>query len=154
LVPPAATAKPAAVDPAAGGVIQGRIDADNPPAKADAGVRTDVDVDRSGVRVDVGGRVDGNIVNVRDNNDWRYRYHGGRWWYWMPNNQWRYYDNDSWHVYIPGAGIDIGRGSYPYYSGYRGYYPYSYGRYYGRRYYGPRYGRGFGVRVGPFGWYR
>lgn len=27
---------------------------------------------------------------------WRYKYHEGRWWYWMPSNSWAWYDGRQW----------------------------------------------------------
>ena len=30
---------------------------------------------------------------------WRYRYHNGRWWYWLPSNSWAVYDNGRWTAY-------------------------------------------------------
>lgn len=34
---------------------------------------------------------------------WRYRYHRGRWWYWMPDNSWVYWTGDGWRRYDPTA---------------------------------------------------
>lgn len=31
-----------------------------------------------------------------DANQWRYRYHNGRWWYWMPSNRWMIHDGANW----------------------------------------------------------
>lgn len=31
--------------------------------------------------------------------DWRYRYHRGRWWYWLPSNSWAYYNGNRWVAY-------------------------------------------------------
>ncbi|HVX14877.1 MAG TPA: hypothetical protein VHC22_27050 [Pirellulales bacterium] len=31
--------------------------------------------------------------------NWRYRYHEGRWWYWLPSNSWAVYDNGRWRAY-------------------------------------------------------
>ena len=31
--------------------------------------------------------------------DWRYVYHGNRWWYWMPGNKWVFWDNGHWQDY-------------------------------------------------------
>jgi hypothetical protein len=72
---------------------------------------------------------------------WRYRYYGGRWWYWTPQNNWAYWYGNAW---VPYGGVySYGYNPYPnrYYTGYRGVYP-SY-EYFGPRryaYYGPRYG--------------
>ena len=27
--------------------------------------------------------------------DWRYRWHEGRWWYWIPQNRWMWYSDDG-----------------------------------------------------------
>src|SRR5712672_2254825 len=35
--------------------------------------------------------------------NWRYRYHRGEWWYWMPANYWTYYRNGNWLTYDPGT---------------------------------------------------
>ena len=32
---------------------------------------------------------------VRDN-QWRFKYHQGRWWYWMPDERWVYWSNNRW----------------------------------------------------------
>jgi hypothetical protein len=31
----------------------------------------------------------------------RYQWHGGRWWYWMPDNHWVYWDGGCWIDYRP-----------------------------------------------------
>jgi len=28
--------------------------------------------------------------------DWRFRWHQNRWWYWLPSEQWVYWDGDHW----------------------------------------------------------
>lgn len=30
---------------------------------------------------------------------WRFRYYQGRWWYWMPSNEWSYWDGARWRNY-------------------------------------------------------
>jgi hypothetical protein len=30
---------------------------------------------------------------------WRYKYHDGRWWYWLPSNSWVFYHNQRWVPY-------------------------------------------------------
>jgi hypothetical protein len=32
---------------------------------------------------------------------WRYTFHNGEWWYWMPAGKWVYYRNDQWNDYDP-----------------------------------------------------
>jgi hypothetical protein len=32
---------------------------------------------------------------------WRYRRHGGRWWYWLPSEKWVYWTGDRWTAYRP-----------------------------------------------------
>lgn len=32
---------------------------------------------------------------------WRYKYHNGRWWYWLPTNRWAVYENDRWRLVKP-----------------------------------------------------
>lgn len=32
---------------------------------------------------------------------WRYKYHNGRWWYWLPSNRWAVYENDRWRLFKP-----------------------------------------------------
>lgn len=37
--------------------------------------------------------------------DWRYRRYQGRWWYWTPDNQWVFYENNRWNrLYAPPQG--------------------------------------------------
>lgn len=35
--------------------------------------------------------------------DWRYRFHNGRWWYWMTNRQWSYWNGAEWAEYAAPA---------------------------------------------------
>ena len=75
--------------------------------------------------------------------DWRYRYYSGRWWYWLPSNQWAVWNGETWMPYASQA--YVGGGSpyaYPQVrTGYYGYYNYPrYGGYYSSYYGGyPRY---------------
>lgn len=32
---------------------------------------------------------------------WRYTFHNGEWWYWLPTNRWVYWRNDCWNAYVP-----------------------------------------------------
>lgn len=54
---------------------------------------------------------------------WRYKYHQGRWWYWLPSNSWVYWQNSQWVQHDADgyartfATRDSAR---PYQSGYRG----------------------------------
>ena len=36
------------------------------------------------------------VSTARSDDGWRYRYSGGRWWYWRPNNTWAYWDGSQW----------------------------------------------------------
>jgi len=36
---------------------------------------------------------------------WRYRYHNGRWWYWLPSDRWAVYENDRWRLFKPAVDI-------------------------------------------------
>jgi hypothetical protein len=66
---------------------------------------------------------------------WRYRWYGGRWWYWTPENRWMWYGDGGWTTYVPAPAPAVVYSPgyvYPY-----GYYPYGY--------YGPR------VAVGVWG---
>jgi len=99
--------------------------------------------------------------NRGGDNQWRYKFHNGTWWYWLPENRWVYWNNGSWANYDAATyaaqptyntqpsynsyNYDNGGYNGPYTSGYGGY-PY-YGRgYYGGGYY-PGYGYG-GVGIG------
>jgi hypothetical protein len=44
---------------------------------------------------------------------WRYRWHDGRWWYWLPNRQWVWWDGSKWSDRVAPA-ANAGSG---YYSG-------------------------------------
>ncbi len=66
---------------------------------------------------------------------WRYRWYGGRWWYWTPESRWMWYGDAGWTTYVPAPAPTV------VYSPAYDYYPYGYP--YG--YYGPR------VAVGVYG---
>lgn len=39
---------------------------------------------------------------------WRFKWHAGRWWYWLPTERWVYWHGDHWEEYlapppVPGA---------------------------------------------------
>jgi hypothetical protein len=34
---------------------------------------------------------------------WRYTFHNGEWWYWLPTDRWVYWRNDRWNDYDPKA---------------------------------------------------
>jgi hypothetical protein len=36
-----------------------------------------------------------------DDQQWRFTYHNGEWWYWLPENRWVYWRNDRWNDYNP-----------------------------------------------------
>ncbi|MEX2114639.1 MAG: hypothetical protein WD845_15705 [Pirellulales bacterium] len=74
--------------------------------------------------------------------DWRYKYHSGRWWFWQPNNSWVIWDGYAWSPYRPGEYRTGYRGGYYRYPGSydRGY---RRGDYYGPGYYRPGYGPGY-----------
>jgi hypothetical protein len=40
----------------------------------------------------------------RDGQSWRYRFHDGRWWYWLPSERWVYWQDGRWIEYAPSAG--------------------------------------------------
>jgi hypothetical protein len=33
--------------------------------------------------------------------DWRYQWFEGRWWYWMPDSRWAYYQDHRWNDFVP-----------------------------------------------------
>ena len=37
--------------------------------------------------------------NHQQENSWRYRRHGGLWWYWLPSEKWVYWTGDRWTSY-------------------------------------------------------
>jgi hypothetical protein len=38
---------------------------------------------------------------------WRYKWYQGRWWYYLPNNQWIYFDGTAWQDLIGGNGAPV-----------------------------------------------
>ena len=86
-------------------------------------------------------------VGVVVGDGWRYRWYGGRWWYWLPENRWVYSYGNQWLNYVPSAQ------AYTYY--YTPNYSYNYAQpYYTSPYYNytyprayPRYYGGYGPRV-------
>lgn len=67
-------------------------------------------------------------VAVPDN-QWRFRYHRGTWWYWLPSSRWVYWRNGTWIDFDPATYVPpvVVRRSYrPYYAypSYSGYYNY------------------------------
>jgi hypothetical protein len=120
-------------------------------AEADRDTRSFADRDRP--------RDDGR----RRDNRWRYRYQNGHWWYWLPSNQWVFWNGSAWLAYAPQAYADF-YFSLPlerrtYYRGYDGRYDrrqfwwdggYYDGRYYRRGYYDPGYGPFGAYGYGPY----
>ena len=75
----------------------------------------------------------------------RYRWHNGHWWYWLPSNQWAFWNGASWIVYAPDTYAGYYASRYPQYR--TGYYSPGYNTgYYAPRYYGGYYPRGYGGR--------
>lgn len=37
----------------------------------------------------------------RPDNQWRYQFHNGRWWFWTLDDQWSYFNGDIWVPYSP-----------------------------------------------------
>jgi hypothetical protein len=70
----------------------------------------------------LGGELPGRTGTSNDN--WRWRFFSGLWWYWMPNtNQWMYHQNGSWQLFNgPVEGISTAQSQIqtPYSTGYRG----------------------------------
>jgi hypothetical protein len=116
-------------------------------------------------------------VGVQANNDWRYTWHNGQWWYWTPENRWMIHYNGSWAPYSPSTyaammnPMQYQQRNYNY-SGNYGYNNYNYGynnpnRYYSgyrnNNYYSPygynsgygfgNTGYGYGNPYGGFGGY-
>jgi hypothetical protein len=42
-------------------------------------------------------------ANARADNRWRYKFHQGTWWYWLPSNRWTFWTGDEWRPYSAGA---------------------------------------------------
>ena len=113
--------------------------------------------------------VQGNVAtgNQNRNDQWRFKWHNNRWWYWTPDNSCVVYHDNKWHPYTPGMFSATNYGSTGYYAQ-----PYSSGysysspsyNYYGNRGYGygpsiglnfgsPRYYSGFRGYGYPYGGY-
>jgi len=50
-----------------------------------------------------------------DPEEWRYVFHRGQWWYWLPENRWVYWRGNRWNDYYPpapaaGRGTSVARG--------------------------------------------
>jgi hypothetical protein len=73
-------------------------------------------------------------ANARANDQWRFKYHNNRWWYYTPQSQWMYYSNNNWQSYDPNTYVVPGSRYTTGYRGDNGYY-YRRGRY--RGWYGP-----------------
>src|ERR1051325_7180905 len=92
------------------------------------------------------GAVRANVVNYPVRNDqWRYRYYRGRWWYWLPSQRWVIWTGYAWVPYYPNSYATYYSNPYPTYNYSRPYYygdGYRYDRpYRGYRYYDGRYNR-------------
>ncbi len=46
-----------------------------------------------------------------DNNQWRFKYHSGHWWYWLPENRWVYWRNGQWNDLTPPATASSDQGA-------------------------------------------
>ena len=84
---------------------------------------------------------------------WRYKWHNGQWWYWLPSERWVIWVDDRWEDYLPPAPAAVTTYSYPRQTYYRvptqTYYSYPYRSSY--RGYGPSVG--FYIGSGQGGWY-
>src|SRR5690242_6272599 len=45
----------------------------------------------------------------RPENHWRYCLHTGRWWYWTREENWSYFNGDSWVPYVEGSQRELNR---------------------------------------------
>ena len=117
-------------------------------------------------RAPIAGENAGGAAN-QSSDQWRYRWHGGKWWYWTRENRWIYRNGNEWANYEP-AVTAVPEARYPsqpaygyYQSSPNGYYPgpyrYStgYGGYYGPVYQGDYYAPVYqgGYYYGPRGYY-
>ena len=68
----------------------------------------------------VGGNTSANLLDRRGANNWRMQRYDGRWWYWMPNNQWMYYQDGEWRVFN-GPMVGETTSQNPTTTGYRGF---------------------------------
>jgi hypothetical protein len=95
------------------------------PAGA-AGALSNTDQNGTGDRIGQG-RLGGEIPSNNRNNtndNWRWRFFNGMWWYWMPKtSQWMYYQNSSWQTFngpVEGISSTQSQMQTPYSTGYRG----------------------------------
>jgi hypothetical protein len=101
------------------------------------------------------GAAHANAVAGPTTDNWRYRWHEGRWWYWTPQNRWLWYSDDGRWIGYDANQPPPAADQSPAPAGYQAYYPspgYSYpvpGYYpgYWRGYYYP----GVAVGVRPYG---
>ncbi len=57
--------------------------------------------DRPGPTAGLNGSIVGKPNGAAATNElWRYRWHEGRWWYYLPNNQWVWWDGAEWSARI------------------------------------------------------
>jgi len=115
------------------------------------GVAAPAPAPQPNVNVQGGAQVNAQATGQGDN-QWRFRWHAGRWWYWTPSNTWVVWIDNQWQPYAAGmfAGPTYGGGyaapSYGYSSPNYGYssrnygYPYPYGGGYSNTYGGGRSG--------------
>lgn len=77
---------------------------------------------------------------------WRFKWHSGRWWYWLPSERWVYWHGDHWEDYLPPPPEPtvVYRPAQTYYYPSQGYY----GTGYGIRYYGSDYSPSIGLYLG------
>jgi hypothetical protein len=38
---------------------------------------------------------------VQSNDRWRYTFYNGTWWYWLPEKQWVFWQDNRWNAYVP-----------------------------------------------------
>jgi len=92
-------------------------------------------------------------INNNQGENWRYKFHNGHWWYWMPNNTWVFWNGSSWTAYSPDAYNNFYSSQPQTYSNGYGYagggQQYSNGGYYGGNYFGPGW---YGYGYGPYGY--
>ncbi|MBI3840208.1 MAG: hypothetical protein HY288_19985 [Planctomycetia bacterium] len=85
--------------------------------------------------------INGGVLS-QDPNRWRYRYHNGQWWYWLPSNSWMIWSDNQWAPY------DAATYRQPYTAGYRGIIDGT-ANPINNLYYGGRYNRRYGTRYRP-----
>ncbi len=91
-VPPAGSGRVPTVQTPRANVTPGGSTAADPPAAGS---------DIAGPRTDPGAKEGAQPSGER----WRYRWHNGQWWYWLPNNRWVFWNGYSW---LPYAGTPAG----------------------------------------------